>query len=266
MPNSTDIANKKAVERISAATPFLVDIQPAKNVITGLGEWDFLHAGPPLAGWHEVACGALRGAVLGTLVRDGLAKDLKSAEALATEGAIRLHSAHDRGALGTYGGVITATTPVLVVEDRTNNTRAFAALNEGRGKALRYGSSDPETLSRLAWLEGNFAELLRAGLRLSGGIDIFAILEQALHMGDDGHSRQKAASALFAAMIAPFIVEAGSSANETSRAVRFLSQNDIFFLPLTMAAAKSAMVAAEGIAGSTVVTAIAFNGVRAEFA
>jgi hypothetical protein len=262
MSDSPETANKKVIERISAAAPVLVDIQPAKNVMPGLGEWDFLHAGPPLVGWHEVVCGALRGAILGTLVRNGLAKDLKSAEALATGGAVRLQSAHERGALGTYGGVITASTPVLIVEDRKNNTRAFAALNEGRGKALRYGASDAETLTRLAWLEGEFAELLCAGLRLCGGIDIFAILEQALHMGDDGHSRQKAASALFATTMAPFIVEAGSSVNETSRAIRFLSQNDIFFLPLTMAAAKSAMVAAEGIAGSTIVTAIAFNGVR----
>jgi len=259
MADVSDTANREAIERIATAAPFLIDILPAQDVIPGLGQWDFLHAGPPLAGWHEV-CGALRGAVIGTLLRNRLAKDVPEAESVAAGGAVRLHSAHDRLALGTYGGVITATTPVFVVENRATGTRAFTALNEGRGKALRYGSNDAETLSRLAWLEGEFAELLRAAIKLSGGLDIFAILEQALHMGDDGHSRQKAASSLFLNSITPFIVDAGFPTKSAARALRFLAPNDIFFLPLTMAAAKSAMVTAEGIAGSTLVTAIAFNG------
>jgi hypothetical protein len=252
-------ANRQAVQRIAAASPFLIGIERAGGVIPDLSPLDFLHAGPPLAGWHEV-CGALRGAVVGTLLHCGAARDATAAEGMAAAGEIRLISAQDRLALGTYGGVITRDTPVLVVENRGTGTRAYAALNEGRGKALRYGSYDAETLARLDWLEGEFAELLDAAVRRSGGIDLFAILEQALHMGDDGHSRQKAASALFANIIAPFIAEAGLRAESSARALRFLAQNDIFFLPLTMAAAKSAMLAAEGISGAAMVTAIAFNG------
>ena len=118
----------------------------------------------------------------------------------------------------------------------------------------------PRRLTRLDWLEGEFAELLDAAVRRSGGIDLFALFEQALHMDDDGHSRQKAASALFANIIAPFIAEVGLPVESSARALRFLAQNDIFFLPLTMAAAKSAMLAAEGISGAGMVTAIAFNG------
>lgn len=260
MANVSEAANKAAIDRIAGATPFLIDIQPAGKVIPGLGQWDFLHAGPPSGGFHE-ACGALRGAILGTLVHQGMARDLAAAEQIAAEGTVKLHSAHDRGALGTYGGIISAKTPVFVIENRSGETRAFSALNEGRGNALRYGSNDAETLSRLAWLEGEFAELLAAAIKLSGGIDLFALLEQAIHMGDDGHSRQKAASSLFANAVAPLVVDAGFPAKETGRALRFLAQNEIFFLPLTMAAAKSAMVSAEGIGGSSLVTAIAFNGV-----
>ncbi|HYC14136.1 MAG TPA: DUF1116 domain-containing protein [Stellaceae bacterium] len=259
MAESIAAANKEALAAIASATPFLIDIRPAREVIPGLGRWDLLHAGPPIGGWHE-ACGALRGAILGTLIRNGDAKDSAEAESFAADGTVKLHSAHERGALGTYGGVISAATPVFVIENRAGGTRAFSALNEGRGKALRYGSTDGETLSRLAWLEGEFAELLAQALRLSRGIDLFAILEQALHMGDDGHSRQKAASSLFLNAIAPFVVESGFPAKSVARALRFLGQNDIFFLPLTMAAAKSAMAAAERVAGSTLVTAIAFNG------
>lgn len=253
-------ANQEALRRMAAVQPFLVDVQPAGKAIRDLGEWDFLHAGPPLDGWHE-ACGALRGAVAGTLIRSGVARSMGEAEAAARD-SVRLRPAHDVNALGTYAGVITRNTPVLVVEDRASGCRAYAALNEGRGKALRYGSCDADTLARLAWLEEDFADILRSAIRLSGGIDLFAILEQALHMGDDGHSRQKAASALFANMISPFIVAAGHPATDAGRALRFLAANDIFFLPLTMAAARAVTLSAAEIPGGSVVTCIAFNGVR----
>lgn len=257
----TESANREALARIGAAAPFLVDLCPASDVLPKLAGGEFLHAGPPLAGWQE-ACGALRGALVGTILRAGLAEGIRDAEALAAADAIRLTPAHDRDALGTFAAPICASTPVFVVENRSAGTRAFAAINEGRGKALRYGSTDAETLSRMAWLETGFADLLREAIRATGGIDLFEIVSQALHMGDDGHSRQKAASALFFAAVGPLIAERGASPEETARALRFLAQNDFFFLPLAMAAAKSAMMPAEGIPDSTIVTAMAFNGVR----
>jgi len=262
MADHQKTANRQALERIAAAAPFLIGIEHAGSVIAGLSTRDFLHAGPPLASWHE-ACGALRGAVVGTLLRTGAARDAAAVEGMAMAGEVRLVAAHDRLAVGTYGGVIVRNTPVLVVENRTTGTRAYAALNEGRGKALRYGSYDAETLARLDWLEGEFTMILDAAVRRAGGIDLFAILEQALHMGDDGHSRQKAASALFANVVAPYIAEAGWPAQSAARALRFMAHNEILFLPLSMAAAKSAMVAAEGIPGAAIVTAIAFNGATA---
>jgi hypothetical protein len=254
-------ANATALERISAAAPVLIDLCPASEVIPALGQRDFLHAGPPLEGWHE-ACGALRGAIVGTLLHAGLAADLEQAEALAREDSIRLVPAQDHNALGTYAGIITRRTPVLVVENRACGNYAFAALNEGRGKALRYGSNDAEVLARLSWMETELAEMLRAAIRLAGGLDLFEIMSQALHMGDDGHSRQRAASALFLSAISPLLSECDFPAKALTRAFRFLSQNDFFFLPLAMAAAKSAMASIEGLANSTIVTSMAFNGVR----
>lgn len=258
---NVDAANAEAVRRVTAAQPHLVDLVTAGEAIPELGESDFLHAGPPLAGWAEVG-GALRGSIVGALVHLGLAADGAQAEALAAADEIRLLPANDHHAGGTYAGVIARGTPVFVVENRAGGGRAFAALNEGRGKALRYGANDAETLERLAWLEGEFAEMLGAAIRRSGGIDLFEILVQALHMGDDGHSRQKAASALFLNALAPHLAEAGFAPHESARALRFMAANDIFFLPLTMAAGKATMEAAQGIAGSTVVTCMAANGVR----
>lgn len=256
-----DKANQEALARIGAAAPFVIDLCPAGEAMPRLREREFLHAGPPLEGWRE-ACGALRGGIVGTILRAGLAREIGEAEALAAKDAVRLTPAHDHNALGTFGAPISRRTPVFVVENRATGTLAFATINEGRGKALRYGSTDAETMSRITWLETGFAEVLRKAIRNTGGIDLFEIISQALHMGDDGHSRQKASSALFLAAIGPAVVDGGFSRDETTRALRFLAQNDFFFLPLAMAAAKSAMMAAEGIRSSTIVTAMAFNGVR----
>lgn len=254
-------ANTEALRRIGSAAPFLVDIKPAGEVIPELGEKELLHAGPPLSGWGE-ACGPLRGAIVGTLIHLGLARDQQEAESLAASDQFRLVPANDHHALGTYAGVLARATKVFVVENRSSGHRAYAAINEGRGKALRYGSYDPETLKRLAWLEGQFADILATAIRKTGGIDLFELLVQALHMGDDGHSRQKAASALFANTLAPHLIEVDFDSEETVRVLRFLTETDIFFLPLTMAAAKSTMLSAEGIRGSTVITCMAGNGVR----
>ena len=259
--HSFDEANNRVLDQIAAATPFLVDVRRAGDVVNSLGSETFLHAGPPLNGWHE-ACGALRGAIIGTLVHAGYARSVREAEEVASSSGIAFGSAHDHDAVATFGAPICSKTPVFVVENRNTGARAFATINEGRGNALRYGSTDSQTMDRLAWLEGEFAETLGKAVRHTGGVDLFEVLSQAIHMGDDGHSRQKASSALFLATIAPAIADCGCSPATTAKVLRFLFQNDFFFLPLAMAAAKSAMMGAEGSENSSIVTAMAFNGVR----
>jgi hypothetical protein len=117
----SEAANRQAIERIAAASPFLIGVERARNAIPDLSPLDFLHAGPPLTGWHEV-CGALRGAIVGPLLRSGSSLDAAAAEGMAAR-EVRLISAQDRFALGTYGSVITWDTPVLVVENRADGRR-----------------------------------------------------------------------------------------------------------------------------------------------
>ncbi len=254
-------ANAQALQLVQNTVPLLIGLKQAGELVPSLGDGEFLHAGPPLAGWHE-ACGALRGSVLGTAVHAGLARDLNEAESMAEAGAFRFHSANDYNVLGTFAGVITRHTPLLVVADKTTGRTAGAAINEGRGRALRYGSTAQETLSRLKWLETDFCEMLNAAIGQLGGIDVASVQEQALHMGDDGHSRQKAASALFLNLIAAPLFDARFDTQDAAAAIRFISSNDFFFLPIAIAAAKASLSAAEGVKGSTLVTCMATNGVR----
>jgi hypothetical protein len=79
--NENQAANAGGLEKLKTASPFLIDLCPAGEVIPGLDERDFLHAGPPLEGWHE-ACGALHGAIVGTILHSGLAANPEEAETL----------------------------------------------------------------------------------------------------------------------------------------------------------------------------------------
>ena len=251
--------NAEALRRITSGNPELVDLANAGDFLPDFPDDVFLHAGPPLA-TNAPLCGALYGAIIGTLIYEGRARSVQEAESVLSSGRVHLRSAADFAVLATYGGVISRRTKVFLVENAAAGTRAFSALNEGRGLALRYGSHDPKTLERYGWLEEEFAEVLRQAIRAAGRIALFPIISQALQMGDDGHSRQKAASSLFANLIAPRIAESCSEAGRAAHCIRFLADNEIFFLPLAMAAAKATMLGIEGIAGSSMITAMAANG------
>jgi len=157
-------------------------------------------------------------------------------------------------------GVVSPSMPVVVVENGAAGTRAHATLNEGLGKVLRFGAYDPSVLERLRWFASTLGPALSTVLREGGPIDLKGITAQALQMGDEGHNRNVAATSLFTRMIAPTLVRSVDAA--TAEAVlAFLRGNDHFFLNLSMAACKSALDAASGIAGSTLVTAMSRNGV-----
>src|SRR5712692_5221943 len=81
---AVDEANKVAAERMLAAHPVLVDVQPAHEVIPALQERRLLHAGPPIA-WERM-CGPMRGAVIGACLYERWAKDEAEAVHLAESG------------------------------------------------------------------------------------------------------------------------------------------------------------------------------------
>ena len=253
-------ANQEVVERITEARPWLIDLVPAAELAPAWNGGALLHAGPPLLP-DAPRCAALRGAIAGAFMLED--PDLDVAEAMARAGTHTvLRPADDFNGVATFGGVIAASTPVFHVVNRPAGTRSFSAINEGRGAALRYGATDETTLTRARWLHGEFQHVLGTAIRSTGGIDLFAILEQALQMGDDGHSRHKASSALFLAAIAPAVCEAAETPAQAARVLKFIATNDFFFLPLAMAAAKSVMSSTQGVPGASIVTAIAFNGVE----
>jgi hypothetical protein len=86
------------------------------------------------------------------------------------------------------------------------------------------------------------------------------IIRRALHMGDELHSRNTAASLLFTRELFPHLLTlAQTSRDAVAEAVQALTEDHYFFLRLSMAAAKATADAAHGIEASSVVTAMAFN-------
>ncbi|WP_304223175.1 DUF1116 domain-containing protein [Gracilinema caldarium] len=253
-----DKANGEAVERILSGKPLIKGLGIAKDVVPGMRPNLFLHAGPPIT-WDKM-CGPMRGAVIGGILYEGLAKTEEEAEALAASGKIDFEPCQEHAAVGPMAGIMTSRMPVWIIENETYGNRAYATLNEGLGKVLRYGAYSQEVLDRLRWMEGELAPILQKAIEKHGPVDMRSLIVQALQMGDEGHNRNRAGTSLVIRELAPYLVMLDEPKEALSRVLTFMHQNDHFFLNLTMPSAKAVLMAAEGIPGSTVITAQGRNG------
>jgi hypothetical protein len=256
-----DEANRVAYDRYLAAQPRLVDVTPAREVIPALapGERRILHAGPPID-WADM-CGPMRGAIIGAIRYEGWADSAAAAEALASGGQVAFGPNHDHGAVGPMAGIISPSMPVWVIENTDRGNRAYSNMNEGLGKVLRFGANSPEVIDRLRWLGTEFRTAMQAAVRGMADPDLKPLMAQALHMGDELHNRNAAATALLFKRLTLALLAADLDSGTTERALRFVAGNDHFFLNVSMAAAKSMSDAAHGVPGSSMVTVMARNGV-----
>ncbi len=250
-------ANQAAVERMMEARPLLKGVATARDVIPGMRDGLILHAGPPIE-WERMS-GPLRGAVIGALLFEGMAGDETEAAALAQSGDIEFEPCHHHQAVGPMAGVMSSSMAVYVVENVTHGNLAFSNLNEGYGKVLRYGAYAPEVLEKLHWMNDVMAPVLAQALDAMVELDLRALLAEALHMGDEGHNRNKAGSILFLKLLAPHVARVASS-DVAEEVLRFLGDNALSVLNPVMAACKAMADAAHGVEGSTIVTAMARNG------
>jgi hypothetical protein len=195
---------------------------------------------------------------MGAALFEGWATSPERALELLRAGDIAVAPCHHHGAVGPMAGVVAPSMPVVVVQD--GGRQAFATLNEGLGKVLRFGAYDEQVLARLRWMREVLGPVLDGALQAAGEVDVTGLLGQALMMGDEGHNRNVAATSLFTRRLAPAI--AGTPGGHGAEVLTFLAGNDHFMLNISMAAAKLATDAAVGITDSTVVTTMSRNGVE----
>lgn len=251
-------ANTKAVERMMESRPVLVGVARAREVLPAMSDRLLLHAGPPID-WHRMS-GPLRGAVIGAILFEGWAEDETTAIELAAGEEIAFAPCHHHQAVGPMAGVISPSMAVYVIENTTHGNFAYSNMNEGYGKVLRYGAYSPEVLDRLRWINREMADLLREAVAETGGIDLRALLAEALHMGDEGHNRNKAGSILFLKALAPYIARVAPTESAGEKVLQVIGDNALSVLNPVMAACKAMADAAQDIEGSTLVTTMARNG------
>ncbi len=252
-------ANQEVVDRIKRGQAFLVGMGIAGEIIPGMHDHMILHAGPPIE-WERM-CGPTRGAVMGALIYEGLAEDESAAARLAASGEIEFAPCHHHHAVGPMAGVVSPSMPVFILENKAFGNRAYCTQNEGLGKVLRYGGMGPEVYARLKWMETDlYPALDRALQSLPNGIDVKSLIAQALHMGDECHNRNRAATSLLLRAIGPALARTSRDNETLAKVIEFIDRNDHFFLNLSMPAGKAMLEAAEGVEGSTIVTTMARNG------
>ncbi len=252
-----DAANQAAYHRILNGTPVLTDVQRAGDLLQ-LGERIVLHAGPPIT-WARM-CDPMKGAVLAAIRFEGWANTLDEAAALAASGAIEFSPNHEFNGVGPMTGITTRSMPVFVVENAPFKQRTFCTINEGMGNVMRFGGNDDEVVDRLHWMADRLGPALGAALRHSGGLQLKKVIARGLTMGDEMHMRNAACTGLLLRELAAPLAETCRDNELLVGILRFISGNDMFFLNIAMAMAKSIIAAAHGIPGSTIVTAMARNG------
>jgi hypothetical protein len=253
-------ANRIAMERILNSEPVLKDIQPAWKVIPGIDKKTIFHTGPPIE--YSKMCGPMKGACIGALLYENVAKSKEEALELLEKGEIRFDPNHDHQAVNGMAGPITYSMPVYVVENKTYANLAFSQFQEGAGKMLRFGAYDESVIERLRWFERVLGPALQKALRISGDIPLKPIIAEALLQGDECHNRNMAATSIFFEKIARALIKTDLAKNVISEILEFIASSPQFFITLGMAACKATLDCASGIPGSSVVTAYSRNGVN----
>lgn len=255
-----DAANEQAAERIINSQPVLVAYGQAIDVVPGMTKKTILHAGPPIE--FPRMSGAMKGAVTGALVFEGLAKDLDEAYELAGSGEITFSPCHEHATVGSMAGVTSASMYMHVVENRPYGNYAYTNLSEQLAKILRMGANDQSVIDRLNWMRDVFGPILSDAMKSAKEIDLRMMLAQALHMGDEAHNRNNAGTALLIQALTPHILDSGFSTKDKQDVFNFVLSSDYFSGPTWMVTAKAALDSAQNIKDSSVLTTMCRNGVE----
>lgn len=251
-------ANQEVLEKIVNSHPVLVGYAKAIDVVPGMTKNTILHAGPPVE-WENM-CGAMRGAVTGAIVFEGLAENIEEAEKLAASGGVVFSPCHEHDCVGSMAGVTSASMYMHIVKNKTYGNVSYTNLSEQLAKILRMGANDQSVIDRLIWMRDVFGPMLAQAVEIGGEIDLRQMLAQAIQMGDEDHNRNIAGTVLLMQKLAPYILQTDFSIQDKVDVLKFIESSDYFSGPTWMAVSKCALDAAHGVKDSTVLTVMCRNG------
>ncbi len=252
-------ANREAVDQIIHAHPVLIGYEKAIDVVPGMKRNMIIHAGPPIE-WENM-CGAMKGAVTGAIVFEGLAKDIEEAEKVAASGDIIFSPCHEHDCVGSMAGVTSASMYMHIVKNKTHGNIAYTNLSEQLARILRMGANDQSVIDRLIWMRDVFGPILSEAMKFAKEIDLRMLLAQAIQMGDEDHNRNNAGTALLTQHLTPHILKTDFSNEDKIAVFEFILSSEYFSGPTWMAYCKAALDAGHGVKNSSIVTTMCRNGV-----
>ncbi|MCB1755408.1 MAG: DUF1116 domain-containing protein [Gammaproteobacteria bacterium] len=242
-----NVANHRALDRVVACEPVLTGIEMASSAL-GLEEGELAHAGPPFSD-DEVLPATVLNALAGAAVLEGWAKDQAEACHMIKRREITLRSNHALGTVSPMAGVVRPSQPLMRVINRNGNGVSYATFAEGGRRALRFGVFDDQVVEQLAFVETHLAPAIEAALPDSG-LPVLPLVAEGVRLGDDVHQRNVGGMYAFLKAL-PELASPFRS---------WLLNNPQHFLNYAMASAKLCLDQARGLAGSSLVVAIARNG------
>lgn len=254
-----EAANQEAVGRIIAAHPVLIGYEKAIDVVPGMQKNMIIHAGPPIK-WENM-CGAMKGAITGAIVFEGLANDIAHAEQVAASGDIIFSPCHEHDCVGSMAGVTSASMYMHIVKNKTHGNIAYTNLSEQLARILRMGANDQSVIDRLIWMRDVLGPILSEAMKFAKEIDLRMLLAQAIQMGDEDHNRNNAGTALLIQQLTPHILKTNFSNEDKIAVFEFVLSSEYFSGPTWMAYCKAALDAGHGIKNSSIVTTMCRNGV-----
>jgi len=245
------VADAEALRRIIAVKPRWDGVVRIGDV-AGQDRPCLFHAGPAFAGTDEIPVPVRNSLAFGCLY-EGWAKSWDEADAMIAAGDVAIMPAQGSGLLVPLAGVASPSMAAIRISDQGAAGARYCVLNEGADIATRLGRRDERLLEHHRWLNGDLADWLSGCL--AEPLNIYPLLLESFAQGDDGHAQTGAGSQLVAAALR-------RRAFDTPRAVaEFLKGSAAFALNIWMATIALALSAAEGVAGSTLVTRAGGNGV-----
>ena len=244
----------QALDVMEDVRPVWNGLVPANDAIP-MGEKMILHAGPP-ASAKRMARAVFNSATMAVLF-EGWADRIEQAHEMILAQEVHLKPAQDLRVVVPLASVLSPSMLVHVVMDEDNpHLKAFSTINGGMQHALRLGLSSDKVLEHLKWLNGTFGEILREAIP-EAGIPLIPLADYGLSRGDDCHGRTIAATAQLLEQLKTNL----SLIEHREEAIKYIAECAPFFLNLWMAATKCILLAANGIAASSMITTIGGNGI-----
>lgn len=251
------IVNQSARKIVEASSPHWVDVQAAGEFLR-LPEKTVLHSGPPIE--YARMCVLHRRGMVNACLFEGWAASAAEADAMLARGDVTCAAAMDYATVGSGTGIVTEHVPLLIVEDKATGCRAGVFPGEGKfgGGFCGWGVYSPAIAENLAWMREKLFRPIAAVLRDCGGFPLKELFAEAVRMGDELHSSQKAIDCLFTRAVIPYALKCPNAADLLS----YFAETNRFTHNFGQAASRAALLGVEksGVAG--VLVAAGGNGVE----